>query len=383
MALKSYKPTTPGQRGLVLIDRSELWKGRPVKSLTQGLTKSGGRNNTGRITMRRTGGGAKRLYRIVDFKRNKLDMSAVVARIEYDPNRTAFIALIQYEDGEQAYILAPQRLAIGDTPMVRMDLSLDIDDVEIHAKYEHLNPGGSIKDRPVLKMLVEAILSGELTRDKIILDATSGNAGIAYAMIGATLGYKVQLVMPANASEERKKRVLAHGATIVFTDPMLGYDETLREVKRRYERDRSKYFYCDQYGNQNNPRAHYETTAEEILQQVSGITHFVAGVGTGGTISGVGRRLKERNPQMMMNASVFTNGKIVASGGCMPVFVENEMVGAFGVSGGTSGQDQTMADYARQKVGWAITPKDDDTPDDVKEHINEIYRNVGLGERNL
>ena len=114
MALKSYKPTTPGQRGLVLIDRSELWKGRPVKALTEGLTKSGGRNNTGRITMRRTGGGAKRLYRIVDFKRNKLDMSAVVARIEYDPNRTAFIALIQYEDGEQAYILAPQRLAIGD-----------------------------------------------------------------------------------------------------------------------------------------------------------------------------------------------------------------------------------------------------------------------------
>ena len=114
MALKSYKPTTPGQRGLVLIDRSELWKGRPVKTLTEGLTKSGGRNNTGRITSRRRGGGAKRLYRIVDFKRNKFDVSATVERIEYDPNRTAFIALIKYEDGEQAYILAPQRLAIGD-----------------------------------------------------------------------------------------------------------------------------------------------------------------------------------------------------------------------------------------------------------------------------
>ena len=114
MALKSYKPTTPGQRGLVLIDRSELWKGRPVKALTQGLTKSGGRNNNGRITMRRIGGGAKRLYRIVDFKRNKLDMSAVIVRIEYDPNRTAFIALIQYEDGTQNYILAPQRVSIGD-----------------------------------------------------------------------------------------------------------------------------------------------------------------------------------------------------------------------------------------------------------------------------
>ncbi len=114
MALKSYKPTTPGQRGLVLIDRSELWKGRPVKSLTEGLTKSGGRNNTGRITSRRRGGGAKRLYRIVDFKRNKFDVSATVARIEYDPNRTAFIALLRYDDDEQAYILAPQRLGVGD-----------------------------------------------------------------------------------------------------------------------------------------------------------------------------------------------------------------------------------------------------------------------------
>ncbi|MFT5005356.1 MAG: large subunit ribosomal protein L2 [Paracoccaceae bacterium] len=115
MALKSYKPTTPGQRGLVLIDRSELWKGRPVKSLVEGLTKNGGRNNSGRITMRRKGGGAKRLYRIVDFKRNKLNMPAVVERIEYDPNRTAFIALIKYEDGTLNYILAPQRLGIGDT----------------------------------------------------------------------------------------------------------------------------------------------------------------------------------------------------------------------------------------------------------------------------
>ena len=115
MALKSYKPTTPGQRGLVLIDRSELYKGRPVKALTEGLTKKGGRNNTGRITMRRKGGGAKTLYRKVDFKRTKRDMTATVERIEYDPNRTAFIALIKYEDGEQSYIIAPQRLAEGDT----------------------------------------------------------------------------------------------------------------------------------------------------------------------------------------------------------------------------------------------------------------------------
>src|SRR3990167_5130306 len=115
MALKSYKPTTPGQRGLVLIDRSELWKGRPVKTLTEGLTKTGGRNNTGRVTMWHKGGGAKRLYRVVDFKRRKFDIPAKVERIEYDPNRTAFIALVRYADGELAYILAPQRLAAGDS----------------------------------------------------------------------------------------------------------------------------------------------------------------------------------------------------------------------------------------------------------------------------
>ncbi len=114
MALKSYNPTSPGQRGLVLIDRSELWKGRPVKSLTEGLSKKAGRNNPGRNTMRRRGGGTKRLYRIVDFKRRKFDVSAAVERIEYDPNRSAFIALLKYTDGERAYILAPQRLGIGD-----------------------------------------------------------------------------------------------------------------------------------------------------------------------------------------------------------------------------------------------------------------------------
>jgi large subunit ribosomal protein L2 len=114
MALKTYKPTTPGQRGLVLIDRSDLWKGRPEKTLTEGLTSRGGRNNTGRITARRRGGGVKKLYRIVDFKRRKHDVPAMVERIEYDPNRSAFIALIRYEDGEKSYILAPQRLAEGD-----------------------------------------------------------------------------------------------------------------------------------------------------------------------------------------------------------------------------------------------------------------------------
>ena len=115
MPLKSYKPTTPGKRDLVLVDRSELWNGRPEKSLSFGLNKKGGRNNSGRITMRRKGGGAKRLYRLIDFKRNKLDIKGTVERIEYDPNRTAFIALVKYEDGEKSYILAPQRIKVSDT----------------------------------------------------------------------------------------------------------------------------------------------------------------------------------------------------------------------------------------------------------------------------
>ena len=115
MALKTYKPTTPGQRGLVLIDRANLWKGRPEKSLSCGLTKNGGRNNSGRITMRRKGGGAKKLYRKIDFRRSKVDIKATVERVEYDPNRSAFIALIKYEDGELSYILAPQKLLVGDS----------------------------------------------------------------------------------------------------------------------------------------------------------------------------------------------------------------------------------------------------------------------------
>ena len=185
--------------------------------------------------------------------------------------------------------------------MVELDIPQDIADIgeaSIYAKFEHLNPGGSIKDRPVLRMLAKAIIDGALTPDKTILDATSGNAGIAYAMIGAILGYSVELVMPENASEERKKRLVAHGANLVFTDAQKGYDEALYEVKRRFQKNPDKYFYCDQYSNVNNPLAHYETTAVELLDQAPFITHFVAGVGTGGTISGIGRRLKETNPDI-------------------------------------------------------------------------------------
>ncbi len=186
---------------------------------------------------------------------------------------------------------------IGNTPLVKIDLFADeLPDVEIYAKAEMYNPGGSIKDRPVLRMLTEAIRSGELTRDKFILDSSSGNAAIAYAMIGAVLGYQVELVIPSNASAERKKRIQAHGANIIYTDAILGYDEALREVHRRHETAPDKYYFADQYKNDNNWRAHYDTTGIEILKQTAGqVTHFVAGVGTGGTITGVGRRLKEHN----------------------------------------------------------------------------------------
>ena len=191
---------------------------------------------------------------------------------------------------------------IGQTPLVQVDLTRDqFPEIEVYAKAEMLNPGGSIKDRPVLRMLTQAILDGDLTKDKVILDSSSGNAGIAYAMIGAVLGYEVELVIPENASQERKKRMQAHNANLVFTDAVHGYDEALREVHRRYHALPEKYFMADQYKNENNWRAHFETTAVEILRQTEGkITHFVAGVGTGGTITGVGRRLKEFNPDIQI-----------------------------------------------------------------------------------
>lgn len=191
---------------------------------------------------------------------------------------------------------------IGKTPLVKIDLfTKEFPNVDIYAKVETYNPGGSIKDRPVLRMLTDAIATGELTKDKVILDSSSGNAGIAYAMIGASLGYQVELVIPDNASEERKKRIHSHGAKIVYTDAILGYDEALREVDRRYEEHPEKYFFNSQYENDNNWLAHYETTGVEILEQTDGkLTHFVAGVGTGGTITGIGRRLKEYNSNIQV-----------------------------------------------------------------------------------
>jgi cysteine synthase B len=187
----------------------------------------------------------------------------------------------------------PALSLIGGTPLVRIP-SLEKPGVEVHAKVEYQNPGGSIKDRPVLWMLLRAILDGRLTRERTIIDSSSGNAGIAYAMIGGALGYRVKMVVPGNASQERKKRILAHGAEIHFTDPLEGYDEALRTVHRMAKEDPERYFFSDQYSNDNNWKAHFDSTAPEILEATGRrITHFVAGVGTGGTITGVGRRFKE------------------------------------------------------------------------------------------
>ena len=196
----------------------------------------------------------------------------------------------------------PALALIGYTPLVRVQVpELPDNGAEVFAKAEWTNPGGSGKDRPVLSMLLEAVLAGQLTPDRTILDSSSGNAGIAYAMIGAILGYRVELVVPGNASAERKKRILAHGATVIETDPLEGYDAALHEAHRLAQAQPDRYYMADQYANEHNWRAHYETTAVEILEQTDGqISHFVAGIGTGGTITGVGRRLKEHNPQIQV-----------------------------------------------------------------------------------
>lgn len=189
---------------------------------------------------------------------------------------------------------------IGNTRLVEILCFRDeLPEVRIFAKAEFTNPGGSLKDRPVRRMLLEALIEGKVGKGQIILDSSSGNAGIAYAMLGAMMDLPVQIVVPGNASKERKLRIRAHGATLVQTDPMEGYDEALREGHRIHEREPDKYFHCDQYANDNNWLSHYHTTAPEILAQTDGrLTHFVGGIGTGGAITGTGRRLKKEIPDV-------------------------------------------------------------------------------------
>ena len=188
--------------------------------------------------------------------------------------------------------------AIGNTPLLRLKrITAGLPPgVEVFAKAEHLNPSGSLKDRSARAMLLAAAASGQLGPDRIILDATSGNAGIAYAMIGAALGYRVSLCLPGNATPERKRILGILGATLIETEPGEGSDGAQRRARELCRADPDRYFHVDQYNNEANWRAHYETTAPEIWEQTRGrITHFVAGVGTSGLFMGTARGLKHLN----------------------------------------------------------------------------------------
>jgi S-sulfo-L-cysteine synthase (O-acetyl-L-serine-dependent) len=185
--------------------------------------------------------------------------------------------------------------AVGNTPLVRLrNLEREAPGVELYLKLEYANPGGSVKDRPALQMFLDAIEDGRMTRDRILVDATSGNTGVAYSLIGAALGYRVALVIPSNVSKARKDITKAFGTELIFSDPMEGSDGAIRLVRKLVADEGDKYFYPDQYSNPSNPRAHYLGTGREILEQVGDrITHFVAGLGTSGTMMGTTRRLKE------------------------------------------------------------------------------------------
>ena len=190
---------------------------------------------------------------------------------------------------------------IGNTPLIRIkNLCKDLEDVEIYAKAEWRNAGGSVKSRPALRMIEDGEKSGQLTRDKIILDSTSGNTGIAYALIGKIKGYKVKLVMPANVCKERKGLMADfYGAEIVTSSPFEGSDGAIVLAQKIYDENPDLYFMPDQYNNHSNWKAHYFTTAREIWEQTQGrVTHFIAGIGTGGTIMGCTRGLRTFNPDI-------------------------------------------------------------------------------------
>jgi len=187
---------------------------------------------------------------------------------------------------------------IGNTPLLRLrKIAADLPGIEIYGKAEYFNPGGSVKDRPALNMILEGELSGAMAPGKLLIDSTSGNTGIAYAMIGAARGYQVKLCLPKNASPERKRILNAYGAELVLTPAEEGSDGAIRKVREIYNAEPDKYFYPDQYSNDANWQAHFNTTAPEIIKQTDGrITHFVALLGTSGTFVGTSRRLKQDVP---------------------------------------------------------------------------------------
>jgi len=194
---------------------------------------------------------------------------------------------------------------IGNTPLISFsDIYDDISPgVELYAKAEWFNPGGSVKDRPAYRMIMDGIASGELTKDKVIMDSSSGNTAISYAMIGMTLGYKVELVTPQNINFERKKVLEAYGAKVINSDPLEGSDGAILLAHKIKKENPEKYFMPDQYNNPSNPLAHYLTTAPEIWEQTNKrITHFIAGMGTSGTVMGTGARLKEYNKDIKVLA---------------------------------------------------------------------------------
>jgi cysteine synthase B len=189
---------------------------------------------------------------------------------------------------------------IGNTPLLRLErIAIELPNVQVLGKAEWYNPGGSVKDRAAFNIVKEGRRSGKFAPGKTLLDSTSGNTGIAYAMIGAAEGFPVTLCMPENVSVERKRILFAYGATIIYTDPADGSDGAIRAVRELYERAPEKYFYADQYSNPANWQAHYHGTANEIWQQTEGrITHFLSMMGTSGTFMGTARRLKELNPKV-------------------------------------------------------------------------------------
>jgi len=204
----------------------------------------------------------------------------------------------------------PQRVPavlhlVGNTPLLELTkVTAGLSPrVRVFAKLEGFNPGGSVKDRPALKMVAEGLRCGRLAPGKTILDSTSGNTGIALALVGAVLGYPVELVIPANVSIERKKIIAAYGARMIFSSPFEGSDGAIRLCRQILHENPDRYFKPDQYFNEANPLAHYETTGPEIWAQTQGkISHFLAGIGTGGTIMGTGRYLKEKNPRVQVIA---------------------------------------------------------------------------------